>query len=108
MQEETLLHSYTENEIQHIRNESLPRIHIRLDKIDETIGKILDMMSKVSTWQAVTDTKVTPLSELLAKTVKIEGQLSIISRLCWGVGSILLAGIIGLGSWLFQSIVGRH
>lgn len=96
-----------EQETSYIRNVSLPRIHERLDDICTHMAKLLTFFEDMRGWKIQKEMEIKPLLGLHEKHMIVSGKVDTMSRIMWGIGTVLSAGIIGLGGWLFTQIVSK-
>lgn len=96
-----------EQQIAQLRDVSLPRMYEIMDAMKGDIRKILDLFAGMDKRQSISEVRVEPLTGIVEKQTVLETKMKTISGILWGIGSILTAGIIGLGGWLFSLIVGK-
>ena len=78
------------NAISQIRDTSLPHMHKRLDDIHQMMEKISETLIALNNWKIEANIKMGFMGKLLA-----------------GLGSIVGAGMLGFGGWLFSQIVDK-
>ncbi|MFA4871414.1 MAG: hypothetical protein WC623_24660 [Pedobacter sp.] len=92
--------------MEEIQEGTIKRVHDRIDAVNSTIDKnfekMFDFFKEFQIWKAETNVRLQPLIGLETKHAVVEGKVSTIGKVLWGVGAAALSSL----GWLFSQVIG--